>query len=565
MVVYWLMLLGGLALYRTTGAAASSLAALGVVAGTATLLGQLLALYDLRPWVAVTVVVAATGYAAPLLPFTVSDTELWRVFLPAALCGFWSLGDRTVIVAAWFPAVIWMLSILDRSDAAATPDGAGLVLLGGLAAVFLWLLRVRESRRVGLWRTIAPVPLALALPPTLRKEAPGQQVARVAWGLSVGAITLAVTAGVAPLLWQIEPLGGRSPESPVRVGSDPAGLPCCPLTAGAETERSRIKEYLDLGRGHAYGAVPIPEDLVCRRCDARVAAGPGGVGAPVVVLATPSVAGPIAAAAIPPAAAPTVTGRWSPAVERLVPQGAAPVDVPRGESAVTAGDDRLPTQLSGTEGPAVPAPASDQVAAIPAGVAEPAPTPVPEPLVPEPAPQASTSDPAAPVATPATTDPGSTPPPAVAHRAVADRARSLLPYLWPWLAVLVVAVVTALLVGLALRPVRRLITLRHLRRPFWSETIAQRVSNAWQLALVGLRDAGWRPTATEAPHELARRVAVDGLDRCATILERARHGIGIDAEDLADMAASAELAYRSARSSLRALERVAGWVRWPLT
>lgn len=121
------------------------------------------------------------------------------------------------------------------------------------------------------------------------------------------------------------------------------------------------------------------------------------------------------------------------------------------------------------------------------------------------------------------------------------------------------------LVSLALRPLRRLLTMRHLRHPFWDETVAQRVSNAWQLALIGLRDAGWRPGAAEPPQELAKRVSVDGLDRCATILERARHGIGIDADDLGDMASSADAAYHAARADLGTVARAIGWLRWPLT
>ena len=121
------------------------------------------------------------------------------------------------------------------------------------------------------------------------------------------------------------------------------------------------------------------------------------------------------------------------------------------------------------------------------------------------------------------------------------------------------------LVRLALRPLRRLVTLRHLRRPFWDETVAQRVSNAWQLALIGLRDAGWRTAAGEAPRELARRVAVDGVDHCAAILERARHGVGLDAGDLAEMQTSADAAYHAARRDISGVARALSWLRWPLT
>jgi hypothetical protein len=135
----------------------------------------------------------------------------------------------------------------------------------------------------------------------------------------------------------------------------------------------------------------------------------------------------------------------------------------------------------------------------------------------------------------------------------------------PWLVVLAAGALIFQLVGLALRPLRRLVTLRHLRRPFWDETIDQRVSNSWQLALVGLRDAGWRHGSGEAPRELAARVGIDGVERCATILERARHGVGIDAQDVSSMQASADAAYRSARGRISGFARAIAWLRWPLT
>jgi hypothetical protein len=117
---------------------------------------------------------------------------------------------------------------------------------------------------------------------------------------------------------------------------------------------------------------------------------------------------------------------------------------------------------------------------------------------------------------------------------------------------------------LTLRPLRRAFALRHLRRPYWQETLEQRVSNLWQLALVGLRDAGFRARAGEQPEELARRVRVDGVDACASVLERARHGLGVADGDLAAMAAAADLAYRAARTRLSLFARAAAAVRWPL-
>ncbi|HET9987709.1 MAG TPA: hypothetical protein VFQ65_04300, partial [Kofleriaceae bacterium] len=133
-----------------------------------------------------------------------------------------------------------------------------------------------------------------------------------------------------------------------------------------------------------------------------------------------------------------------------------------------------------------------------------------------------------------------------------------------WAAILAASLFMIQLVALVLRPVRRAIALRHFAQPFWDETVAQRVSNAWQLALVGLRDAGWRTSAHESPAAFARRVNVDGIERCATILERARHGIGIDRDDLADMTASAGTAYRAARAKATPAARAVSWMRWPL-
>jgi hypothetical protein len=117
---------------------------------------------------------------------------------------------------------------------------------------------------------------------------------------------------------------------------------------------------------------------------------------------------------------------------------------------------------------------------------------------------------------------------------------------------------------LTLRPLRRALVLRHLRRPLWPETIEQRVSNLWQLALVGLRDAGFVARAGEQPEELARRVRVDGVGACASVLERARHGLGIDDGAIGAMDSAADLAYRAARARLSLFARAAAAIRWPL-
>jgi hypothetical protein len=552
-LVYWLLLLGGLAAcaaIRIEDYASIMSVWVGAVAGT--LVGQSLAMRDYRPWIAVLVIIIATGIGAQLVPIDLGGRELWLAFVPAALCGFWSLGDRSVLAACWFPVVLWMLAILDRSSGTLA-DGASIVLLAPLAVLFIALLRVRESRRVGLWRSIATVPLAPARPVELLRTPPHSQLARAGWGLSVSSITIAITGWVAPALWRIEEVDGRARQAI----ASPHRLPCCPGRT-VMSEASRVKEYLDLGRGHDERvARPLAGCRVCYEITSAPARGHRRRGA--------------------------TASAW----DRAVVTGEAPVAVDPGWPALAERMDELERRLAYERSrlerlsqEREPAPAvAWQPAPPPAQVVEPAPaapagsrpiaeSPVsvePPPIEPapvEPAPVESASvEAAAPVelARPAAR------PSDDASSAAAAPAEPLGPSLVRWLLLLATAALIAQLVTLALRPLRRLLTLRHLRRPFWDETIAQRVSNAWQLALVGLRDAGWRTGHAEAPHELARRTGVDGLEQCATILERARHGIGIDPEDLTQMHASADTAYRAARQGAGRLSRALAWLRWPLT
>jgi hypothetical protein len=117
---------------------------------------------------------------------------------------------------------------------------------------------------------------------------------------------------------------------------------------------------------------------------------------------------------------------------------------------------------------------------------------------------------------------------------------------------------------LLLRAVRRGLTLRHLTRPFWPESVDQRISNHWQRMLIGLGDAGIHPAGDEQPQALARRVGIDGMTTCATILERVRHGVRIEPADLEAMNAAADAVYRAARAKAGISGRAAGWVRSPL-
>ena len=114
------------------------------------------------------------------------------------------------------------------------------------------------------------------------------------------------------------------------------------------------------------------------------------------------------------------------------------------------------------------------------------------------------------------------------------------------------------------RALRRSLTLRHLARPFWSETLDQRISNHWQRMLIGLRDAGIIPKAGEQPLALAKRVGIEGMETCATILERVRHGVRVDTTDLDSMNSAADAVYRTARAKAGVSGRTAAVLRWPL-
>jgi hypothetical protein len=540
-LAYWLTLVGGLVLFTTTrfdDSAAVTALWIGALGGT--MLGQYLALRDYRLWIVVLIVVLSALYGAPLVPAGPAGSALWQAFIPAVLCGFWSLGDRASIVACWFPAVIWMLSILDRADGKLAPDGVGVTLLATFALAFFAILRARETRRVALWRAVGAAPIAPETPAEILRESPGRQLARAGWGLSVGAISVALTVWIAPRLWRLETLDG--PAVHVASPSRRHGLPCCPVDREAETTSSRVKEYFDLGRGHNEQVGPSHEGVDCRVCTLGVAIG-----------AEPGVVG---------------DGGWP--VETVVRPEMIDDDAGRGSTGPGVTRDYVAGPITG--GAQIPPPV---VAAPPPVIAAPPPgVAAPPPVV------------AAPVAPPPPTVTRPTPPlptmarhPAMAPQAVPDvpqpEAPSVAPQrtaspgggglaILPWLAALATGALMFQLVALGLRPIRRMITLRHLRRPFWDETVDQRVSNAWQLALVGLRDAGWRPSTSEAPQALARRVGVAELAACATILERARHGLGIDAEDLEAMGRAADAAYHAARRELGVFARVVGWIRWPL-
>lgn len=500
-----------------------------IAAITGTVLGQIVALCDLRGWLAVLTIGIVTYFVAPPLELALGDRHLLAIMIAAALGGAWSLGDRTALASFWFPAVVWMWTILDHSGRA--PDGTGTVLLVALAAAFVWFLRAREARRVLLWSSVASEPLATNAAPAVLREAPTRWAARASWGVLTAAIAAAITAWVAPQLWQLEYLAPRTIAMPRAIG-----VPCCPYTREAEQARTRVNEFLARGRGHDAPQTRDDEsrDIDCRVCE-------------------------IAIAHTEPRVAEVRDADEASDVRTYVP--------PPTTTTTTATTTSVAGGADGTSYRA------NAVASAVANAASPTTTPPPTAH-----PSMSTSTPAPVPAAPPKR--AAAPHAPVRPRLMANRAPSApAPYDGPrvddapprspsLLRLALLAAIAALafpLVHLGLRPLRRAVTLRHLRAPLWRETVDQRASNAWQLALVGLRDAGWRPESGESPRELAARVGIAGVARCAEILERARHGLGLDAGDLAAMCAAADDAYASARAPLGPVSRAASWLRWPLT
>jgi hypothetical protein len=554
LILYWLMLVGGLGMYAALRADDETLRSLWVGALGGTLLGHMLALRDVRGVVAMIFVFLTACWLAAVLPSEIISRRLWMAFAPAALCAFLSLGDRASLAAFWFPAVIWMLSVLDRTGPHATPDRSGMVLLGLLAILFFVFLRARESRRIRLWQNVAVVPLAAELPAKVLREAPGWHLARAGWTVLVGGVAAMVTAFVAPRLWQGETFDGEH-VTIVRPLSA-SGRPCCPVSYDLPSDRGRVKEYFDMGRGRDELQQPQIEGIDCDACNGEPASSTYEsstyVGPIVQVPSGPYVAtGEPVYQDRPYAGDSTYTpgvGEVAPIAPHIAPS------VPEPSAPGYRPDPTMATpqpQVAQPPAPSAPAPVMPQL---------PTPAPAQPPAVPHETPTA----PAAPAVSGPSPSPSEAPPPPSLGSADRQPDSRMEPSLVRWIAVLVACVLLLQVIALALRPLRRWFLLRHLRRPFWAETVDQRVSNSWQLALVGLRDAGWVPSSDEAPRELARRVGIDGLEKCATILERARHGLGIDAEDLVEMNRSADVAYASARDKLGGAARAASWLRWPL-
>lgn len=580
-LIYWAMLAIGLGLYtKLVGGDAVTTLWIGSIAGT--VLGHCMSLRDLRLWIALVTVFAIAYVGALATPHASHATTFWMSFVPAVVCGYVSLADRWSLAACWYPAVLWMLTVLDRTHGTNTVDGAGAVMLGGFAVMVAVFLRARETRRVGLWKSVGAAPLAAGKSTKVLKEAPGRQLARTSWAFTVTALTFAITAWIAPRLWEVQTIESkRLTTKSIQLAG---GLPCCPVNP---EEHVRVKEYLDLGRGKDAD-LPHTEGVDCQVCptddDSRYEALEGSLVStydPRWELQWRWIDGR------------WVTGRWVDGrwvTVSSVGEGGGYAGGGGGYAGNGGGGGGAGGYGNGGGGgyasndygyhnaPSYTPPSTYDYTPPTYTPPTPTPTPTPRPTYtpPTPTPTPTYTPPPAPTPTYTPPPPAPTPAPAAAPHAAPSPRPAANQHMAPaskdegssslvkWLLTFVTAALVFQMVSMSLRPLRRALTLRHLRNPFWDETIDQRVSNAWQLALVGLRDAGYRFGSDESPREFAARVGVAELETCATILERARYGIAIDDGDLSTMTATADRVYHSARAKAGAFARASSWVRWPL-
>lgn len=513
---YWLVVISGLAgLTALRFDALGEVGAiwLGSVAGVGA--GQLVSFLRLRARV-VGIVTVAAMFFSPLLLMVLYPlfgghlSTLALAFIPAAICGYLSLTERGGLAAFWYPAMLWMVVILDRPSAGALDLKNGLPLVIGLGALFVAYLRASETRRTAIWQAHAGARLAEALPRKVLRTSPLRTASQHALTALAGGAALVLAVWVAPHLWREQAGKTLNPAAnagdPLWTSSAAGGLPCCPLAPQPEEERRvRVSEYLPLINSRENGAQPAPP-AACQACrNGKPLARSEG---PVDVYADGfgGTSGRRFEASAPPANG----GASLPAV--------APTHA-------------LPTY------PTLPA-----VPAVPAAAASP----------PKPAESPAAAATAAPIAEPKHAVIVAVTPPA----APVDAGT-------PWRSALAIGL-AGVAVHALFRAVRRQLTLRHLASPFWPETLDQRISNHWQRMLIGLRDAGIHAGPDEQPQALARRVGLEGMVTCATILERVRHGVRVDSSDLEAMGAASAAAYRAARRKAGASGRAAALVRSPL-
>ncbi len=568
-LLFWLLVIGGLAgvtLIRFDDQRFILPLWFGSIVGVS--IGQILALLRVRfgHFLAIgttfTWILGPLGFVVIVALFDEArGAEIATLTLvPAVVCGYASLSERGGLVAFWFPAMLWMLVILDGPESKAVTVWSAAPFVAALGALFVAFLRARETRRVALWQTYSAIRLATPARRTVLRESPLRSLSQIAWTVLVGSGALVLAAWVAPHLWAKEHAAHQKtlavPPAPLTAAVDPSTqLPCCP----ASSDHERVSEYLSI----LHAEETPTTATACVICTAEVAietttswsyGGSPGAGLwGTIGSSDPWVSGSYDG---------SNSTSYVPEVGYVGGSGTSYTNGYAVGGYTAAGytaDGYAPHGDTSNAPPLLDTPP-------PVAHEPPAPAPVPVSVDETPTPATKTNPGPAPLvvdtpsAPPSVTSVTPAPPaPLSAPLPVATSPDAGPP--WGWF---VAIVPTVLVLHLAWRAARRRLTLRHLERPFWPESIDQQISNHWQRMLIGLRDAGVRSSRAEEPQAFARRIGMEGMAACATILERARHGVRIDADDLAAMAAAATTVYETSRRRAGLAGRVAATFRWPL-
>ena len=561
-LLYWAIVLAGLASLALLRTSADTRMLIpiwgGTIAGTA--FGQLVARLRVRTWAVLVVLLPGMWFGSWVLLAVeglLHNSAAWtalEAFLPAVLGGYFSLSNRGALSALWFPSVAWMLALLDGAGSGLT-NGACAAIACTFGVLFLLFMRVRETRRVALWRTEAAVRLAADVSETVLARAPARIFSQATWFAGVGASALFVSAWVLPHLMQDEhALGGNGS---TKASSGHAGNAsgeargealCCDSQSpkyGAAQSSKPIEYFptMNWNGGHessawrANNSKPTTHTS-CTACVEMKAetvttaptTGYGYEGYSAGQATTDGVDN-----------APYVPGAYVPGTSYI----SESATVTTTNNTAQANTTVIPPLESATPVTHSAPVQQHPIPAAPAHVPAPQPTHI---AAPDPAPTQTAPPTASQSSAPEAPLP---PPPAL----TASRSTLRGPSAFLTLAALAVALHAF---G---RIARRAIVVRHLTRALWPESAAQRLSNHWQLLLMGLRDAGWEPLPDEQPHALARRVGIDEVATCATLLERARHGLRIEAEDLTAMQTAAQSVYKQARAAAGWSARTLSWLR----
>jgi len=528
-LLYWVLVLAGLdaVTFVRGGGELSDLLPLWAAALLGTGFGQLLGRGRLRPWLVALVLMNLLWFGFVLTApfFWVREYGGWKgaelammTFIPAVLCGYLSLSERGGLIAFWFPAALFMVPILEGAQATegrATDwvDVGGQqawLLLAGLGTLFVVYLRARESRRVALWQGSAAVRLSVPRSASVLRQAPLRSLAQWSFVAVTGATALLLTAALAPRLWQKEHFKGRAAALAPHPGESSSTLPANgdsigPLSTQATCcPEAPAPAAVEQERFKEYFPLLHPKDHAASAPTPQTGC----------VVCGPAATTGWVASSSPGTTTGTSNGVGSPHATGPSSQPSAP----SAQEAPPVSPLTFPPSLS-------PGLALPPIAATVPGLA---------------------------ALGPAREH-------AAGHAVGASGEEEGHPLAW-----ILSLAASVLALELLLRPLRRLVTLRHLRSALWPETVDQRVSNLWQFALIGLRDAGFHPAPGEQPEALAARVDLPGMQACALVLERARHGVRVDAEDLELMKREAISAYQAARHRVGRAARALAWLRWPL-